>query len=51
MVTFSVNSPLRWDTLPQLLSAGPIPQSFDVTWHATKPNTNVYGVEYYSCYK
>ncbi len=46
-VLFSVNLPLRWDffpsltcfTLPQLLSAGLIPQSFDVTQHATNPST------------
>ncbi len=56
---FSVDSPPRWDqtlslicfTPPQLLSAGPIPYSFDVTWHPTYPNTTVYGREYFSCHK
>ncbi len=36
---------------PQLLSAGPIPHSFDVTRHRTNPNTTVYGREYFSCHK
>jgi hypothetical protein len=30
-------------TPPQLLLAGPIPHSFDVTRHPTNPNTTVYG--------
>ncbi len=57
---FSVDSPPRWDRLtpslicltpPQLLSAGSIPHSFDVTQPPTYPNTTVYGREYFSCHK
>ncbi len=44
---FLVDSPLRCDlcpvlicfTAPQLLFAGSIPHSFDVTWHTTNPKT------------
>ncbi len=54
-----VDSPPRWDltpfliclTPPQLLSAGPIPHSFDVTQHPTNPNTTVYGRVYFLCHK
>jgi hypothetical protein len=26
------------------------PTKFDVTWHATNPSTDVYGMEYFSCH-
>ena len=42
---------LNFFTSPQERSAVPIPRTFDVTLHTTKPRTLVQGSEYFWCHK